>query len=999
MDLEHIVASPSASDSNSSVHSQRLRRRDKRRLDNGNNTASDHLPPGNTSIAAEVANIYRADRQDSLLALQIPHKNRSVGPSSEFISMHDLLLSQADYSTTVEKEEAPVHISELILRDFCSSPTYEEEKDIPICDSPPWFRFRKKRINTYSRKPPTQKEPTVADDEDEDDRLSCSSGLSVQEDHTVVTRVPAPTALCELDGNSSQKICENLLNLSEYFSLSNTSPNPNKATESVGIHKAIAANTSIDLAIKQEDASLQRNNMDPDSPVECTSVEFENLEEDLLKLGYTYEASDVCDTKQHQGNETNTLFAESGSFRRSSPANDASELDAKVCEEWSKGDSFLVDYNTEKIPLSDDEPAQTDTSDENPTKRLETTEPSSHLLLEDIPISEWQTKMDIPDTSNCKTEASAQEMDNTTVKLEETAKIEVEFLKGIPDCEPITFRTASNKPIEVSEEMQMKAAKLLADVEGDEWNRKDIGEFVGFRTASNKPIKVSEDNEKKAAKLMADVQAADQMSETSDTQFLQGITLSQWQPMDVQEDVPFRTTSKKCIRDSEEMRLKADVSKPKPSSSRQNHEEINMNEGQEMDVSEFVGFRTASNKPIEVSEEMKKKGAKLLADFEATDFNELNPIDIPETIGFRTASNKPIKVSEDSEKKAAKLLADVQAADQMSETSDTQFLQGITLSQWPPMDIPEVVPFRTASNKFQVSEEMRMKSGEVSNPKPSSSHQDHEEMNMNEEQEMDVSEFVGFRTASNKPIEISDEMKKRGAKLIADVEAETTNQPNLKSCDPECQSEMSDYRSDDDFKGFPSDELQPLDFLDLNVFPRLSQKAEETHANDSKSGTPKQRRETSDGIPSSKRRRQDADCQLSSSPQQREQHGRQLSKTTSCHSALGSPIKSLGMPDSLSQLAERSPLDPITKTSVIARRNLLSLSSRRKRVSTAGECQVQDNVTPVKPRFAPMFASTSTPLSNRNINRLEESRGGEDVSPICKPFEKVPRLGLSRSRY
>ncbi|XP_041447973.1 breast cancer type 2 susceptibility protein homolog isoform X3 [Drosophila obscura] len=869
MDLEHIVASPSASDSNSSVHSQRLRRRDKRRLDNGNNTASDHLPPGNTSIAAEVANIYRADRQDSLLALQIPHKNRSVGPSSEFISMHDLLLSQADYSTTVEKEEAPVHISELILRDFCSSPTYEEEKDIPICDSPPWFRFRKKRINTYSRKPPTQKEPTVADDEDEDDRLSCSSGLSVQEDHTVVTRVPAPTALCELDGNSSQKICENLLNLSEYFSLSNTSPNPNKATESVGIHKAIAANTSIDLAIKQEDASLQRNNMDPDSPVECTSVEFENLEEDLLKLGYTYEASDVCDTKQHQGNETNTLFAESGSFRRSSPANDASELDAKVCEEWSKGDSFLVDYNTEKIPLSDDEPAQTDTSDENPTKRLETTEPSSHLLLEDIPISEWQTKMDIPDTSNCKTEASAQEMDNTTVKLEETAKIEVEFLKGIPDCEPITFRTASNKPIEVSEEMQMKAAKLLADVEGDEWNRKDIGEFVGFRTASNKPI----------------------------------------------------------------------------------------------------------------------------------------------------------KVSEDSEKKAAKLLADVQAADQMSETSDTQFLQGITLSQWPPMDIPEVVPFRTASNKFQVSEEMRMKSGEVSNPKPSSSHQDHEEMNMNEEQEMDVSEFVGFRTASNKPIEISDEMKKRGAKLIADVEAETTNQPNLKryntfptsdapevvsaligpvlslSCDPECQSEMSDYRSDDDFKGFPSDELQPLDFLDLNVFPRLSQKAEETHANDSKSGTPKQRRETSDGIPSSKRRRQDADCQLSSSPQQREQHGRQLSKTTSCHSALGSPIKSLGMPDSLSQLAERSPLDPITKTSVIARRNLLSLSSRRKRVSTAGECQVQDNVTPVKPRFAPMFASTSTPLSNRNINRLEESRGGEDVSPICKPFEKVPRLGLSRSRY
>ncbi|XP_034652148.1 breast cancer type 2 susceptibility protein homolog isoform X1 [Drosophila subobscura] len=1130
MDRERIVASPSASDSNSSVHSQRLRRRDKRRRDN-DNASTDHI-----SIVAEVANIYKADLQDSLLALQMPQKNRFLEQSNDFISVHDLLLSQDDYSIPQEQEEAaPVPISELILRDFCSSPTYEEEEDEPIYDSPPWFRFRKKRIKTYSRKPPTRKEPPVATHEDEEDRMSCSSGLSVQEDHTAAAHVPPTTALSELDANSSQKICENLLNLSEYFSLSNPSPKPSKAT--AGIHKAIAANTSIDLPIKQE-ATLQRKNVDSDSSVECTTVECASRE-----LGD--EPSDVCDNKRPQGNETNTLFGKSGRIRRTC-------LDSKVCEDWSEGDSFLVTYNTEKMPLDDDEPEQTDNSDEQPTKGSETNDPSTQFTLEDIPISEWQTTMDVPDVSNCKTEAPPDQ----TVKLEETVKIEAEFLHCISDWEPldipegIAFRTASNKPIEVSEEMQMKAAKLLADVEAGEWKPMDTGESVGFRTASNKTIEVSEENELKAARLLADVQAADQMSkiEISDTQFLQDIHLSQWPAMDVPEAVEFRTASNKCIQISEEMRLKAakliaeveagEVSKPETTSNHQNPKEIVVSECQEMAGSEVFGFRTASNKRIEVSEEMKAKAAKLVADVEATNINEWNPMDNPETVAIQPATNKYIQVSEEMRLKAAKLIAEVEAEYvSQPKPSRSQTHKENNLNAWQDMDTSEVFGFRTASNKpieiseemkaraaqllaeveaadfnefnpidksetfgfrtasnkhIPVSEEMRMKAakliaeveaGDVSKPKPSSSG-NLQEMCINECQEMDASEFVGFRTASNKPIqvseemqakaaklladlqapsdaqflqemdlaeweamdisevsvnerqpsdipqkvgfktasnkqiEVSEEMKAKAAKLIADVYAEPINEPIQKShqaapssgaqevvdeasvgaavplnCDPECQLELSDYHSGDDFKGFQLDDCQPIDLLDLNVFPRQSQKAE--HKADSKSVTPKQRRETCEGIPSSKRRRRHADTQkLSTTPQK---HGRQLSKTTSCHSALESPIKSQSVPDSLSQLGARSPLDRITKTSVIARRNLLSLSRRRKRVSTVGdECPAQptDTVTPVKPRFGPMSASTSTPLANRNINIVEE-----DVSPICMPPQKAPRIGLSRSRY
>ncbi|XP_034136404.1 breast cancer type 2 susceptibility protein homolog isoform X2 [Drosophila guanche] len=1034
METERIVASPSASDSNPSVHSQRLRRRDKRRRDN-DNSSTDHI-----SIVAEVANIYKADLQDSLLALQMPQKHRFLEQSSDFISVHDLLLSQADNSTQEEQEEAaPVPISELILRDFCSSPTYEEEEDEPMNDSPPWFRFRKKRIKTYSRKPPTRKEPPVATHEDEEDRMSCSSGLSVQEDHTAAPHVPPTTALSELDANSSQKICENLLNLSEYFTLSNTSPKPTKAT--AGIHKAIAANTSIDLPIKQE-ASLQKKNVDSDSSVECTTVECESRE-----LGD--EPSDVCDNKRPQGNETNTLFGESGRIRKTCPTNDDSEIDSKVCEDWSEGDSFLVTYNTETMPLDDDEPEKIDTSDEMPRKSLETNDPSTQFILEDIPMSEWQTTMDIPDVSNSKTEASPDQ----TVKLEETVKIEAEFLMGIPDWEPvdipdgISLRTASNKPIEVSEEMQMKAAQLLADVHAGEWKPMDIGEVAGFRTASNKPIKVSEENEMKAARLLADVQAADQMSkiEISDTQFLQDIHLSQWPAMDVPEAVEFRTASNKCIEISEEMRLKAakliaeveagEVSKPETTSNHRNPKEIVVSECREKPGSEVFGFRTASNKRIEVSEEMKAKAAKLIADVEATNINEWNPVDNPETVEIRPASNKYIQVSEEMRLKAAKLIAEVEAEYvSQPKPSRSQTRKENNINAWQDMDTSEFVGFRTASNKpIEVSEDMQAKAAKLlaDLQAPSDAQflqeidlaeweaMDISEVSVSERQPTDIPETFGFKTASNKPIEVSEEMKAKAAKLIAAVYAEPTNEPNQKShqaapssdaqeavdeaaigaahtfnCDPKCQLELSDYHSGDDFKGFQLDDCQPLDLLDLYIFPRLSQQKAEQKA-DSKSVTPKQRRETFDGIPSSKRRRRHADTQkLSTTPQK---HGRQLSKTTSCHSALESPIKSQSIPDSLSQLAARSPLDRITKTSVIARRNLLSLSRRRKRVSTGGDdCPAQptDTVTPVKPRFGPMSASTSTPLANRNINIVEE-----DVSPICMPPQKAPRIGLSRSRY
>lgn len=296
MDQDEVPASPPSTSCHASILTQRFRRRQNQsavRTENQEDLGD---------IAAEVANIYNADRQDSLQALRTRRQNRTMAATSEFICLEDLLRTQPDPPPGQE-------IVDIILRDFCSSPTYEEEEDLPTCETPPWFRFRKKKIRTYARKrAPAEREvlPNVAIEdveEEEDDRLSCSSGLSVQEDHTTPTAAPA-TAVRELDANTSQKICENLLNLSQYFSLSNPSSSslPNK-------DQPQAVSVEINLPVKAipdcPKPSCSRDQpsrlSDTNSSAECTAIELENLEVDLLGIGFTFEASEVCDIKP-QGN-------------------------------------------------------------------------------------------------------------------------------------------------------------------------------------------------------------------------------------------------------------------------------------------------------------------------------------------------------------------------------------------------------------------------------------------------------------------------------------------------------------------------------------------------------------------------------------------------------------------------------------------------------------------------------------------------------------------------
>ncbi|XP_037716980.1 breast cancer type 2 susceptibility protein homolog isoform X2 [Drosophila subpulchrella] len=1067
--------------------------------------------PGN--IMAEMAKIYQADRQNSLRIGRDQGHNRRMAHSTDFVALEDLLLAHCD--------PTPEEVVENIRRDFCSSPTYVEDEDEPPCESEPWFRFRRKRIKTYigRRIPKKEDLPEVVENE-EQDRLSCSSGLSVQEDLNDTSL----SVVCDMDVNTSQKIRENLLNLSQYFSLKSTGPNP-----------------KIDLPSKARRDSekpscsrkLRNGLSDSDSSAECTNTEMQSLRDDLLENGFTFEASQICDIKpQVPGLLGDTLFGDS----RQPTTISHSQL--VKCDEWSEADSFLDDYNTEKMTLDDE--------DSKPNVNQLKTEPApvkveipDVSVLDDIPISEWLVEMDVPDKSLEEIKDSSEDI----VKLEPSSQKTPEKGEDF-----VGFCTASDKPIEVSEEMQRTAAKLLADFEAEETHQPKLeqdhkdpfpSEFVGFRTASNKAIQITEEMERKGAMFIAQFKTTDQTNQDHED-------------TNSSDFVGFRTASNKAIEMTEEMERKGAmfIAQFKTTDqTNQDHEDTNS--------SDFVGFRTASNKAMEMTEEMERKGAMFIAQFKTTDQTNQNQKDTNSSdfVGFRTASNKAIEMTAEMERKGAMFIAQFKTTDHLSQSKEDTFLQDIAFSEWQPLDfpefpstskkltvdekaneielpqkktpsknqsmnIPQLVGFRKTPYKFiEVPKEMRIKGdkliAEVESGlyQPSQKRNSHtQEYRGNNSQALGSTEFVGFKTASNKPIKISEEMKAKAAKLIAEVESGEIIQPSravqqevenesdfvgfrtasnkpivisdemknkaaklmadvaagetskkIPACDnhQSHRSVLNERRTEDTpkFIGFrtasskrrgiseemkntavkvmedvqivkptetfenqdkssnSSDQISVEELLgfeindDLyfsmeensndSIFPRLSQR-KQNHLDikdDSSVMTPKRRRDTSDGIPSSKRRARERN-----SPEKNPSQGsRQLVKTKSCQSELATPPQSQEIHASLSQLAGLSPLDKSTKTSVIARRNLLSLSKLRKKSSTPAETSAGKTITPAKPRFAPMAASTSTPLADRNSSQAKDSKNlrqnAEDMSPICMPPNKSRKLGLSRSRY
>lgn len=631
------------------------------------------------------------------------------------------------------------------------------------------------------------------------------------------------------------------------------------------------------------------------------------------------------------------------------------------------GDWFKADFVTQKLNV--------------PLDKTETKDTTDTELLEGIPLSEWQP-MDIAQKPSNEVSKADTNRNSASQQLELIA-----FSEWQPDA--TEFRTASSKPIKVSEQHQKEAAKLMADLEAsyiqkpsEVVNGRDSA-AIQFRTASNKTMQITEEMRRKAAMLMADLETVvgnppeaqePQMDRISGYHSAPNKTLEAPKQMPKAE-LDINTSKREEVTMDCEMLDGIPLSEWQPMDipdSNQTPAEsfvcsqldmIPFSEWQPMDIPDAVEFRTASNKAINVSEEQQKEAAKLMADIEASYSQEMGADgsnrNLDSEVEFRTASNKIMKLTEQMRQKAAMLMADLETGNLSSQETTKEQLEQIQLKECPSE--------RGANEGSEANQNTSIHA-----------------------------ENIEFRTASNKIVKLTEPMRQRAAMLMADLEVgqqeeekEHLDKIQLKQCASRNISESVDKCR----KLSTAEDIEPE-----NEIPEPT--------SDSIDGIVPFEPETRIGL-------------ITATPQQPQLVTQKNSETFNI--PFETPKCTTELQSSLTQLSERSPLDKATKSSIITRRNLLSLNKRRKQKRDAENCSADAGRTPIR-RFAPMPASTSTPMPSRKDNvegeaqrvmrdrscsqesprvhreRVGKRKSEEALSPIYAPTTKTRRLGLSRIR-
>ncbi|EDW49206.1 GM11870 [Drosophila sechellia] len=902
------------------------------------------------NIINEMAKICEADRQTSAIARRTQVHERLAVANSDFVAVEDLILAYA--------EPTPEDQVEMIMRDFCSSPTYEEDEDEPSFESEPWFRFRNKRIRTYSRKRDPRSYMAVRTE-----KPRGTSGLSVQRDlNTSFTSMA-----CDFDAASSQKIHEVLLNLSQYFSATAKTSSPTPVP------------SQIDLPTEARQ----------DSGKECFNAEVENLRDDLLQNGFTFEASIYDNEHEQEGSEKFNVCsdAEIAEHKKLLKGPTQAEhvgkeenpnfiLEGIPLSEWLTpmeppmiSKDVIKNIPDKKVKLEPSfQKEQKSSKDSNESKIRAPSKPSCDIteknegttvldqpyaaqqenlsndgdLLEEFLFNEWHPMQcsNGPSTSNDAIQVPKEEINSIKRTDEEQPEKETPNKSRSTSSHQLSFRKTSLKFIEISEEMKIKGEKFVdkvisglyhpshkCNLRTEEYsdNHSQVMEStqcVEFKSALNKPIELLD--KKETYDMLAKVEVGEINGKCSP---LNNEAIAE------PEFCGFRTASNKAIPISEKMKIKTAEFMAEFQYKETNHQNDYL-VNQPNDNSTSVGLDTVLKKSIEISEEMPTKASKLVVvdtrlgephqptlDPVCSDLNE------PQFFGFRTASKKAIEITEAMEKRGAMFLAQSRATDQQAE--------------WQPSDFPDI-PHTSPKNEIH---SINVENNKAVHTKTASE-----------------TEFFGFRTASNKGIVISENTKMKVAQFMSEFQAADastdSNKPIVISEEPSNiaakfvdEAAAEDSPSKSTFCNVQSQE-NPLNIEHFKHDLFVKRSAKEEHP-------------------------------LCSQP---------LVRT---------PRRSLEIHSSLSQLAGQSPLDQATKKSVIARRNLLSLKRKRKIVSsteTSTSC-----ASPDMERFAPKPSSTSTPLADRDLNRSKDCaknrQDAEDMSPICMQPKKSRRLGLSRSRY
>uniref|UniRef100_A0A2A4J5A6 BRCA2 OB1 domain-containing protein n=1 Tax=Heliothis virescens TaxID=7102 RepID=A0A2A4J5A6_HELVI len=346
-------------------------------------------------------------------------------------------------------------------------------------------------------------------------------------------------------------------------------------------------------------------------------------------------------------------------------------------------------------------------------------------------------------------------------------------------CNFVGFKTANNKNIEISAAALLKTKNIFKDIDAEDFKFPDKSKgtdkkmtseadkedtahtnvelnFGGFKTASNKSIKISDTALAKTKNIFQDLDSDD-----------------------------FKFPPKKNISERTMECDKIDVDENKyfnkPS------------------TSTFVGFKTANNRKIAISKEAIAKTKNIFNDIDEVKFpekpdkdsrtvkpiennktNEFEDFNKPSTskaafTGFKTANNKNIAISEESLAKTRNIFQDIDGTDINIPEGDKKNViiakedVNIELNK-PSTSKASFVGFKTANNRnINISKQALEKTKNIFKDIDTNDYgfpKDIGEKTFNEDKsaypELEETPsltnkgFVGFKTANNKVINISD---------------------------------------------------------------------------------------------------------------------------------------------------------------------------------------------------------------------------------------------------
>ncbi|XP_045771068.1 uncharacterized protein LOC123871354 [Maniola jurtina] len=246
------------------------------------------------------------------------------------------------------------------------------------------------------------------------------------------------------------------------------------------------------------------------------------------------------------------------------------------------------------------------------------------------------------------------------------------------------FKTAANKPVGISAEALAKSKKIFQNIDDEERNTvKDsdnsskekqpypiahtslnTATCQGFKTATNKPVKISAEALAKSKKIFLTID--DEGRNESEN------TMKEKQPYPIARTSQnaicqgFKTATNKPVKISAEALAKSKKVFQTIDDEGRNESENTMKEKQPYPFARTSqnaicqGFKTAGNKPVEISEDALAKSKKIFENMDKDCERKQIPGEVVEKqpdifpkrqrnfIGFDTASNKKVKVSENA---------------------------------------------------------------------------------------------------------------------------------------------------------------------------------------------------------------------------------------------------------------------------------------------------------------------------------------------------------------